>query len=301
MIRASKQIVFFGTEDFSLITLRALVEAGFDVAAVVTKPDTPRGRGHTLTKPLVKTFALEHQIPVLQPHKLSEIAARIEALDSPLGVLVSFGKIIPQSIIDLFTPGIINIHPSLLPKYRGPSPIESAIVNGDQETGVSLIQLTAQMDAGPIYAYSPLELTGRETKPELYDTLGSMGTTMLLQLLPGIMEGEITTPAPQVDSDATYCALLQKSDGVIDPTNLTAAEAERRVRAYLGFPKTRIDVNNSSLIILAAHVTDSAHSDLDILCADGNYLAIDELIAPSGKRMDAESYLRGLANKTPRD
>ena len=124
----SKTIVFFGTEDFSLYALKVLVEQGFAVAAVVTKPDTKRGRGGALTKPAVKVFAESHNIPVWQPSRLKEIEASISALHDPIVVLVSYGKIIPQSIIDLFSPGIVNVHPSLLPLYRGPSPIESAIL-----------------------------------------------------------------------------------------------------------------------------------------------------------------------------
>ena len=141
-------IVFFGTEDFSLVALEALVEAGFPVEVVVTKPDMPKGRGHVLTEPLVKTFAKKHGIQVWQPAKLNDINDDIAKLNNPIGVLVSFGKIIPQKTLDLFTPGIINVHPSLLPKYRGPSPIEAAILMGDQETGVSIMRLSAQMDAG---------------------------------------------------------------------------------------------------------------------------------------------------------
>ena len=297
MTRTSKKIIFFGTEDFSLVTLRALVDAGFLVEAVVTKPDMKKGRGHTLSQPAVKTYAVDQGITVWQPTKLTDIADDITALDQPLGVLVSYGKLIPQSIIDLFSPGIINIHPSLLPRYRGPSPIESAIANGDQETGVTLMQLSAQMDAGPLYAYTPLELTGRETAPELYHTLGEIGAQMLLRILPDIFEGTLADPQPQNDDDATYCALLTKADGILDPATLTAVEAERRVRAYLTYPRSRVVLGSDTLIVTAAHIADTAHSDLDIRFKDGAYLSIDKLIAPSGKTMLADAYLRGRRNQ----
>lgn len=297
MTRTSKRIIFFGTEDFSLVTLRALVDAGFLVEAVVTKPDMKKGRGHTLSQPAVKTYAVDQGITVWQPTKLTDIADDITALDQPLGVLVSYGKLIPQSIIDLFSPGIINIHPSLLPRYRGPSPIESAIANGDQETGVTLMQLSAQMDAGPLYAYTPLELTGRETAPELYHTLGEIGAQMLLRILPDIFEGTLADPQPQNDDDATYCALLTKADGILDPATLTAVEAERRVRAYLTYPRSRVVLGSDTLIVTAAHIADTAHSDLDIRFKDGAYLSIDKLIAPSGKTMLADAYLRGRRNQ----
>ena len=145
-------IVFFGTEDFSLYSLRALVEAGFNIVAVITKPDSRRGRSNKLIQPAVKQFASQHHIPVWQPKRLKDIISDIKNITpQPTGVLVSYGKIIPQTIIDLFQPGIINVHPSLLPKYRGPSPIESAIANRDKITGVTIMQLEQAMDAGPIY------------------------------------------------------------------------------------------------------------------------------------------------------
>ena len=165
----SPKIAFFGTEDYSLDVLRALVDNNFSIACVITKPDSKRGRGHKLVEPPVKAFAKEHHIPVLQPQKVNEIAGYIKDLQPITGVLVAYGKIIPQSIIDLFYPGIINVHPSLLPKYRGPSPIESAIINRDNETGVSIMKLDAQMDAGPIYTQIHKKLSGAETKPQLYN------------------------------------------------------------------------------------------------------------------------------------
>ena len=145
-------IVFFGTEDFSLYSLRALVEAGFNIVAVITKLDSRRGRSNKLVQPAVKQFASQHHIPVWQPNRLKDIISDIKNITpQPTGVLVSYGKIIPQTIIDLFHPGVINVHPSLLPKYRGPSPIESAIANRDKNTGVTIMRLEQAMDAGPIY------------------------------------------------------------------------------------------------------------------------------------------------------
>ena len=135
----TNRIIFFGTEEFCAISLQALINSGFNVAAVVTKPDSKKGRGQKLVPPTVKLIAQKHNIPVWQPKRLSEITENIRQLQPVSGVLVSFGKIIPSSIIDLFSPGIINVHPSKLPTYRGPSPIESAILNGDGQTGVSLM------------------------------------------------------------------------------------------------------------------------------------------------------------------
>ena len=286
------RIIFFGTEAFSADALRALIASNFNVVAVVTKPDQPKGRGHKLTEPLVKTIAREHDIPVWQPTKLADVAEQITSLQPVAGVLVSYGKIIPQSIIDLFTPGIINVHPSLLPRYRGPSPIEAAIIHHDNQTGVTIMQLSAAMDAGPIYAQRIIPLDHTETKPALYATLSHIGNQLLIDTLPDILSGALT-PTPQNDADVTYCSLLSKQDGLLDPADLTAVQAEARVRAFLGFPRTRLPLGDQTLIITRAHVSKTAETPLSVQFSDGNYLIPDELIAPSGKTMPAEAFLRG--------
>ena len=293
MTKTLPKIVFFGTESYSLITLKALVENSFNVVCVVTKPDTKHGRGHKLVEPPVKTFAKSHNIPVLQPNKVGEITDYIKQVQPVTGILVAYGKIIPQSVIDLFTPGIINIHPSLLPKYRGPSPIESAIANQDTETGVSIMRLDDKMDAGPVYAQTRQALTGRETKPELYNQLFHDGSALLTKTLPGIVGGSLQA-VPQNHSAATYCQLLNKDISHLDPETMTAAEADAHVRAYLGFPRSRLKINNAELIITKAHANTSSLSPIDVQCADGNWLVIDELISPtSGKKMTAEAFLCG--------
>jgi len=290
----SKTIVFFGTEDFSLTTLRGLVETGYNIAAVITKPDSKRGRDQKLTPPSVKVFALEHTIPVWQPVKLTDVATDIQSLGGVTGVLVSYGKIIPQSIIDLFSPGIINVHPSLLPLYRGPSPIESAIKNGDTQTGITIMQLAAGMDSGPVYAQMVHPLTGTETRPQLYETLASAGTAVLLSVLPVILDGSLQT-VPQDEDRTTYCKLLEKKDAWLQPATLTAPQAERLVRAHLGFPKTKITILGHNIIITKAHIAAESKTQLDIVCQDGASLSVDELIAPSGRHMNAQAFLNGYA------
>jgi methionyl-tRNA formyltransferase len=292
MTNTSSRIIFFGTEDFSLTALAGLIEAGYNIVAVVTKPDSKQGRGHHVIAPPVKILAEQHNIPVWQPTKLKDITDNIKALQPVAGVLVSYGKIIPQSTIDLFTPGIINVHPSLLPKYRGPSPIESAILNGDDKTGVTIMQLSAEMDAGPLYRAKEYSLNGTETQPGLYHTLAAIGTDLLLEALPRILAGDLT-PTKQDDSEATYCQLLTKADGQLNPQQLTALEAERRVRAYLRFPRTRLSMHGKDIIVTKAHVPQENTTKLDIKFKDGGYLLIDELIAPSGKMMSGEAFLKG--------
>ncbi len=295
MNNISKPILFFGTEDFSAVALSALIEARYDIRAVITKPDSKKGRGQKLNQPRVKSIAAEHGIGVWQPTKLSDIFPDIQALGDVAGVLVSYGRIVPQSIIDLFSPGIVNVHPSLLPHYRGPSPIESAILNGDQKTGVSIMKLSAAMDAGPVYSQKEVELFGDETKPELYSRLASVGATELTAALPDILAGSLGAVA-QNESTVTYCSLLSKNDSLLDPSKLTALEAERQVRAYLGFPRSKLEVNGQTIIVTKAHLADQQETPLDAAFSDGNYLSVDELIAPSGKTMTAEAYLRGYKN-----
>ncbi len=289
----SKTIVFFGTDNFSLTVLNGLIEAGYNIAAVVTKPDSKSGRGQSINQPDVKKLAVQHNITVWQPQKISEINPDVAALGSDItGIVASYGKIIPESTINLFDPGIINVHPSLLPRYRGPTPIESAIAKGDNQTGVSIMQLTPEMDAGPIYGHLVHNLSGKETSPELYGTLANAGTAALISILPGILDGSIQA-SPQDNNSAIYCNLLDKKDAWIKSDELTATQAEQKIRAQLIFPKTKINILGNDIIITKAHVSSDKKTDLDIKCRDGLYLSIDELVAPSGKTMSAESFING--------
>jgi methionyl-tRNA formyltransferase len=295
MNHLSKKIVFFGTDGFSVPTLQRLIDYGYNVVAVVTKPDSKRGRGHKLTAPGVKLLAQQHNIDVLQPDKVTQIADYLQNLgDDVVGILSSFGKIIPKSIIDIFTPGIINIHPSLLPKYRGSSPIESAIINNDEETGASIMLLTAGVDTGPVYAKTVLPLAGTETQPELRDTLSQLGAETLIGILPDILNNSLM-PVSQDDDLAIYCSLLEKSDAWLKPDEMTAKEAECKVRAHLTFPRTKFKVLGHDVIITKAHVSSTTESNLDIRCSDNNYLVIDELVAPSGRAMTAKNFINGYS------
>ena len=292
MSNTSKTVIFFGTDAFSAPTLRGLLADGYSVGAVITKPDSKQGRGQQLTASLVKQIALQHDIPVWQPTKLTEIIDDIKALGPVIGVLSSYGKIIPQSVLDLFEPGIINIHPSLLPAYRGPSPIETAILNQDEQTGVSVMLLSADMDAGPLYEQIEVPLFSDEDAPALYDSLAHEGTAALLHALPAIISGELQ-PSPQ-KGEPTYTSLLKKSDGLLDTTK-TAAEADAQVRAYLLFPKTKLTLSDQQVIITKAHVSDTKTGSLEVICKDKRYLVIDELIGPSGRTMSGKDFQNGYA------
>lgn len=293
MTKTSKTIIFFGTEHFSLAILQKLVDNNYHIKVIVTKPDSKKGRGQKLVEPAVKTFAKNHNIEVWQPDKISDINKNIKALGKNVtGILVSFGKIIPLETIRLFNPGIINVHPSLLPLYRGPSPIESVIEKGDQFTGVTIMQLAEKMDAGPIYGQETYQLSGKETQAQLYKQLAKVGSTLLLKLLPNILD-ETLLPIAQNEAQATYCRMLTKKDSFLDPTQLTAQQAEQKIRAHLTFPKTKIEIKDNLIIVTKTHIETIATSALSVLCNDGKYLTIDELIAPSGRKMSSQDFLNG--------
>lgn len=296
MTPPSKTLLFFGNERLvsglkktNAPVLRALIENSYTIAAVISHHTDGASRTN---RPLeVAKIAEEHNIPVFLPNKPGEIINTLADFNAEAAILVAYGRIIPQRIIDLFPKGIINIHPSILPKYRGPTPIESAIANGDTETGVSLMQLTAGMDEGPVYAQARIPLTGVETKFDLYDTLAAKSTQLLIDSLPSILDGSLS-PVTQDDSQATYCQLLTKEKGRLDPATQTAVQAERLVRAYLGFPKTKLRVGDYDIIVTKAHVSEQPASALDVPFKQG-CLSVDELVAPSGRVVSAEAFLRG--------
>lgn len=308
MNQTSKTILFFGTEDFSAYTLEALIEHGFHIGAIITKPDARRGRSSAATQPLVKRIGEAHSIPVWQPIKLRDIAAQIAEFDAPVGVLVSYGKIIPQSIIDLFDPGIVNLHPSLLPRYRGPSPIEAAILHGDDNTGLSIMQLSSAMDAGPVYVQQAVPLLGTETAPELYQTLGTQGAELLTASLPAILDGTIS-PTPQQDDSATYCSLITKQDGALD-WNKPAKQLAREIRAYTDWPQSRTELHGIECIVTEAHAEATSQSgtpgeiiatsdSLAVYTSDGT-LAITSIKPLGKKEMPVKAFLAGYKDRLTR-
>lgn len=297
-----KTLVFFGNERLvsgldrsNTPVLRALIKAGYTVAAIVSHHTDGVSRSNRKLE--VADIAKQHNIPLLLPKRPSEIIDQLKAYNADAAILAAYGRIIPQSILDIFPKGIINIHPSLLPKYRGPTPIESAIINGDLQTGVSIMQLTAGMDEGPIYGQVIIPLEGDENKFELHDTLAAAGANKLIEILPAVLDGTLH-PTPQNSNNASYCALITKSDSLLSPELHTAAELERKIRAHLGYPKTKTEINGYNITITKASVTKEHLTDLDIACKDDMVLSIDELVAPNGKRMSAEAFLRGYGKSS---
>ncbi len=279
------RLFFFGTSDFSAPALEALIKANFNIVAIITKPDKPGGRGQKIIEPKVKKVAQVHNIKIFQPLKFKDIREELEALKPDAGVVVAYGKIIPQSIIDLFPKGLINTHASLLPKYRGPAPIEAAILAGDKETGITLMQIDAGMDTGPAYVDESINIESSD-RLELYDKLSKMGAEMLVKYLPDILSGKLK-PKSQDDSKATVIGMISKEDAEID-WNQPAEQIERKIRAHLGWPGSKTKLGNTEVTVTAAHVGEPESKDL----AKGN-LIIDRLKPAGKKEMTGREFLAG--------
>lgn len=301
-------IVFFGNERLATgvsttaPTLRGLLEAGFNVVAVVSHNENTSSRTRRTLE--IAAVAEQFNVPLLLPSKPSEITEQLKAFKPRVGVLVAYGKIVPQSVIDIFPAGIVNIHPSLLPLHRGPIPLESVILDDSKRTGVSLMNLSKEMDAGSVYAYSEVNLNGHETKQKLADELIELGSSMLLTLLPRIVSGDVTGK-PQDDTGATYDALITKEDGILDWSK-PAERLEREVRAYQGWPQSRTLFGGHAVIITAAHVIPSTPpeakpGDVEVIkeakslavATSNGSLRIDRL-KPAGKtEMPTAAFLNG--------
>jgi methionyl-tRNA formyltransferase len=296
----SKSLIFFGNERLSsgfvpdgAPTLEALIDAGYDVKAVVANYET--GTSRKARELEIEAVAKRHGIPVLLPDRPKDIIDELKAFDAEIGVLVAYGRIIPQSIIDIFPKGILNIHPSLLPRYRGSIPIEQAILDGASQTGVSVMGLVKEMDAGPVYAQQRVELAGNETKQELTQLLLNLGGKLVLEVLPSALDGT-ATPKVQDESQATFTSLINKADGHMD-LHKSAEQLEREVRAYAVWPKSRLELYEHQVVVTKAHVAQTKDAGALVIDAQPGYLEIDELVAPSGKKMSGADFLRGYAKK----
>lgn len=293
------RLVFFGTELFSVPTLEALIAADYDVVAIVTKPDTTRGRGRKAFVHPIKQIGIAHNIPILQPEKLLDIEDDLRALNAQCAVLVSYGKLVPKRILNVFEPlGIINIHPSRLPEFRGPSPIEATILSGQKETAVSIMKLDEGMDTGPVFFQEAISLTGDETKPELSEKLSRVGAAALLKVLPDILSGALQ-PEPQQNFDVSVTSLISKVDGVLNPTTDDASTLERKIRAYQGYPKPHLKVLGNDVIVTSARIVSTPNEQaLVIPCAKSSWLEVTTLVGPSGRTMTGVDFMRGYSHHT---
>lgn len=302
----SKRILFFGNERLAtgvttkLPIIRSLLDASFDIAAVIITSQTSSiSRKPRMLE--IANFATDNRIQLLSIDRLKDNIDRLKEYDADAAVLAAFGKIVPREVIDIFPSGIINIHPSLLPKHRGPTPIESPILMGETETGVSLMKLSPVMDAGPIFDQKKVELKTNQTKQELADSLGKLGGERLATLLPDILEGRIEL-VEQLESEATYDNKIGPNDGILD-FNKPAIELERQIRAYAGWPRSKTIINNQPVIITKAQVLAyQATNSPGTIWHEGNrfgfetvmgILEVERVIPASSKEMTAADYLRG--------
>ena len=228
----TSRIVFAGTPDFALASLQALVAAECDVVAVYTQPDRPAGRGRKLTASPVKQYALEQGIPVMQPATLrdAQAAAELAAQRPDVMIVAAYGLILPQNVLDIPRFGCLNVHASLLPRWRGAAPIQAAILANDESTGISLMRMTAGLDCGPVYCERRIEIGANENAGELHDRLARLGSELLVNELGKIVAGELS-PTEQDESLVTYAAKISKQDAELD-WSLPADELHRRIRAY---------------------------------------------------------------------
>ena len=299
------RIVFMGTPDFASASLKKLIDEKFDVVGVFTQPDKPKGRGMELCASPVKELALENGLPVFQPVKMRDgtALAQIKALEPDILVVVAYGRILPDDILAVPKYGAINVHGSLLPKYRGAAPIQWAVLNGDKITGVTTMYLASEMDTGDIIYTSETEIGEYETSGELFDRLKDMGAELLVKTLRDIDAG--TAPrAPQDHSKASYVTMLDKSICPID-WNKTPREVLKHIYGLQPWPVATMELEGKTVRVFAAKYTEGKtekvpgavvstdKGGLEIACADGETLLITELQAPGKKRMGAEDYLRG--------
>lgn len=248
------RIVFMGTPRFAVPTLEAILSAGHEVVAVYTQPDRPKGRGHHLMPSPVKECALAHNLRVEQPERVRrpEVVDQLSELDADAMVVVGYGQIIPQSIIDLPPHGIINVHASLLPKYRGAGPIQWAIANGESVTGVTTMRIDAGLDTGDMLLARDTPIGPEENAIELGTRLAVMGADLLVETLTGLQDGSIS-PRPQNNSEATLAPLLKKEDGRVDWTR-PAREIHCRIRGFQPWPGGYTNFRGQSLHVIQSRV-----------------------------------------------
>lgn len=243
------RVVFMGTPDFAVGALQAIIEAGHQVAAVVTQPDKPKGRGKEMQMTPVKSCALSHNIPVFQPMKIKEPAA-VEVLrgyQADIFVVAAFGQILSEEILAMPKYGCVNIHASLLPKYRGAGPIQWAIIDGEQKTGITIMQMEKGLDTGDILLQKEVQIDARETGDSLHDKLAAAGAELIVEALPKIAAGQVV-PRRQKDEESCYAKMLQKSMGKID-WNMSAGKLDCLIRGLISWPGASTTFRGKSLKI----------------------------------------------------
>ena len=312
------KIVFMGTPDFSVPALKALVEAGHQVIAVVTQPDKPKGRGKEVQMTPVKIQAMEYGIPVYQPAKVREASfvEVLKGLEADVYVVIAFGQILPKAVLELPKYGCINIHASLLPKYRGAAPIQWCVIDGERETGITTMMMDVGLDTGDMLEKAVIPIEEKETGGSLHDKLSMAGGDLILSTLKKLEEGTLVR-TPQTDEGTCYAKMLTKSLGDID-WNQGAVSIERLIRGLNPWPSAYTMWNGKTIKIWAADViagreaadflsesgvpAETGTAPGTVVCSDkrglvvctgGGLLSIRELQMEGKKRMDTPAFLRG--------
>jgi methionyl-tRNA formyltransferase len=293
------KIIFMGSPDFAVPSLRIVNEL-YTVVGVVTQPDKPAGRGKTLTPCAVKVAALQLGLPVLQPEKMKDAFAQLQAWQPDLILVAAFGKILRTNVLHLPPLGCLNVHASLLPRHRGATPINAAILAGDSETGITLMKMDEGLDTGDRLAAKSLTISPGDTASSLTIRLAQLGADLVREALPSYIAGRLT-PQPQDHARATYAPQLRKEDGRLHWTE-SAVALERRVRAMNEWPGAFFQFSDQPIKVLRAHVRpDRIATPGRVIRVDGQpaigtiegSLVLDEIQPPSKKPMPAASYLNG--------
>jgi methionyl-tRNA formyltransferase len=299
------RVVFFGTPQFAVPSLAALLASAHQVVGVVTQPDKPRGRGQKVSDAPVKALALEHGLAVLQPARLSrDFEADFRALDAELGVVAAYGKILPEWLLAVPRLGMINVHASLLPRYRGAAPVHRAVMNGDTQTGVTIMRVVKALDAGPMMARVTRPIGSDESSEVVEQDLARMGAGRLVQVIDDLVRGKVNEE-PQNDAEATYAPRLTKDEGLLD-FSAAAITVHNRIRGLRPWPTAFTFLGGKRLVVHQARVSAASSGGVEpgtcvtasadvITVACGNGDAVDILLLqPEGRRtMTAREYLAG--------
>ena len=300
------KIVYMGTPDFAVPPLAALVKAGYEVTAVITQPDKPKGRGKTLLPTPVKEEAMKHEITVYQPQKVRdpEFVEVLRNLAPDMIVVAAFGQIIPKEILDMPKYGCINIHASLLPKYRGAAPIQQAVIDGEKESGVTIMKMGMGLDTGDMISQAVVTLSEDETGGSLFDRLAETGASLLIQTIPSIENGTATYTKQPEESPTPYAAMITKKMGLLDFSR-NAEVLERLVRGMNPWPSAYTYLNNKTLKVWKAVVEDAESGKvapgtivgvdkkgIHVACGE-KILVLQEVQLEGKKRMETDAFLRG--------
>lgn len=300
------RILFMGTPDFAVPSLQALLDAGHDICGVFTQPDKPKNRGMKLQPPPVKVLAQEHEIPVYQPTSVKDGAALkiIQELAPELIVVAAYGRILPNSILEYPAKGCINVHSSLLPKFRGAAPIHWAVVSGETETGVTIMHMAQELDAGDIIDQIRTPIDPDESVESVHDRLAELGGKILVEVVEQIANGTAAR-TPQDSAQATYAPMLSRELSNIDWTQ-PAKAIHDKIRGLSPWPAASTNIISDTTIKIfgsvdlgettsaaAGTILAAGKQGIDVACGDGKVLRITQLQAPGGKRMAAADYLRG--------